>query len=160
MSKYATISKIVGTKKLRITPIKSGKCYETTDGFLLQVIGSQIQQIVRPGYWVEIEKARETRPSNRKPTHQASSLNYKYRLSYQLSQITRSTQDTRIEVIKKLWSFIRKHSLQDAKNRRMINVGDNPLTKQLFDNKKQISMFEMTKYVSKHMFYLDGKTAR
>ena len=55
----------------------------------------------------------------------------------------------RTELTKKLWAYIRKKGLQDAKNRRMINADDN--LKGVFGGKKQVSMFEMTKLVSKHV---------
>jgi len=54
----------------------------------------------------------------------------------------------RTEVVKKLWAYIKKHGLQDAKNRRNINADDNLRT--VF-GKGQVSMFEMTKLVSKHL---------
>ncbi|MBA2683500.1 MAG: hypothetical protein H0U66_03285 [Gemmatimonadaceae bacterium] len=66
-----------------------------------------------------------------------------------LSAIVGSTPLPRTEVTKKLWAYIRKNNLQDPKSRRMIN-GDEKLTK-VFGGKKQVSMFEMTKLVSKHM---------
>ncbi len=55
----------------------------------------------------------------------------------------------RTEVTKKIWNYIKKHGLQDAKERRMINADEN--LKKVFDGKKQVSMFEMTKYVNKHL---------
>ena len=55
----------------------------------------------------------------------------------------------RTEVTKKLWAYIKKNSLQDAKNRRMINADDK--LKAVFGGKAQVSMFEMTKLVSKHL---------
>ena len=55
----------------------------------------------------------------------------------------------RTEVTKKLWAYIKKHGLQDAKNRRMINADEN--LKPLFNGKKQVSMFDMTKFISKHL---------
>jgi upstream activation factor subunit UAF30 len=54
----------------------------------------------------------------------------------------------RTEVVKKLWAYIKKHNLQDAKNRRNINADDKLMP--VF-GKKQVSMFEMTKLVSKHL---------
>ncbi len=54
----------------------------------------------------------------------------------------------RTEVVKKLWQYIKKHNLQDAKNRRNINADDKLMP--VF-GKKQVSMFEMTKLVSKHL---------
>jgi upstream activation factor subunit UAF30 len=55
----------------------------------------------------------------------------------------------RTEVAKKLWAYIKRHKLQDGKNRRMINADD--ALKAVFRGKKQVSMFEMTKLVSKHL---------
>ena len=55
----------------------------------------------------------------------------------------------RTEITKKLWAYIKKHGLQDKKNRRMINA-DEKMGK-VFNGKKQVSMFEMTKLASKHM---------
>ena len=54
----------------------------------------------------------------------------------------------RTEVVKKLWAYIKKNSLQDSKNRRNINADDK--LKPIF-GKNQVSMFEMTKLVSKHL---------
>ncbi len=55
----------------------------------------------------------------------------------------------RTEVTKRLWDYIKKNKLQDAKNRRMINA-DEKLTP-VFGGKKQVSMFDMTKLVGKHL---------
>ena len=55
----------------------------------------------------------------------------------------------RTEVTKKIWAYIKKNGLQDAVNRRMINADEK--LKKVFGGKKKVSMFEMTKLVSKHM---------
>jgi upstream activation factor subunit UAF30 len=55
----------------------------------------------------------------------------------------------RTEVTKKLWAYIKKNSLQDAKKRTMINADDKLLP--IFNGKKQVSMFEMTKLVGTHL---------
>jgi upstream activation factor subunit UAF30 len=55
----------------------------------------------------------------------------------------------RTEVTKKMWQYIKRHSLQDKKNRRMINADDK--LKPLFGGKGQVSMFDMTKLVSRHL---------
>jgi len=70
-------------------------------------------------------------------------------LSSELSAVVGKGPLPRSEVVKKLWAYIKKHKLQDAKNRRMI-VADAKL-KPVFNGKKKVSMFEMTKLVSKHM---------
>lgn len=55
----------------------------------------------------------------------------------------------RTEVTKKLWAYIKKNNLQDAKNKRNINP-DEKMSK-LFGGKKAVNMFEMTKLVNKHL---------
>jgi chromatin remodeling complex protein RSC6 len=66
-----------------------------------------------------------------------------------LGAVVGSNPMPRTEVTKKLWAYIRKNGLQDAKEKRMINA-DDKLSK-VFGGKKQVSMFEMTKLVSKHI---------
>jgi len=55
----------------------------------------------------------------------------------------------RSQVAKSIWDYIKKNKLQDAKNRRMINADAN--LKVVFAGRGQVSMFEMTKLVSKHL---------
>ncbi len=55
----------------------------------------------------------------------------------------------RTQVVKKLWDYIKKNKLQDAKNRRNINADEN--LKAVFGGKSTVSMFEMTKLVGKHL---------
>ena len=55
----------------------------------------------------------------------------------------------RTEVTKKLWAYIKRKGLQDSKNRRMINADDN--LRPVFNGSKQVSMFEMTRLVNKHL---------
>ena len=55
----------------------------------------------------------------------------------------------RTEVVKKLWQYIKRNNLQDAKEKRMINADDK--LKAIFGGKRQVSMFEMTKLVNKQL---------
>jgi chromatin remodeling complex protein RSC6 len=55
----------------------------------------------------------------------------------------------RSEVVKKLWVYIKKNGLQDKVNKRNINADAN--LKAVFAGKGTVSMFEMTKLVSKHL---------
>jgi len=66
-----------------------------------------------------------------------------------LGEVVGAKAMPRTEVTKKIWVYIKKNKLQDAKNRRMINADD--ALKVVFGGKKQVSMFEMTKLVSKHL---------
>ncbi len=68
--------------------------------------------------------------------------------SAELAAVVGSTPIPRSEVVKKLWDYIKKNNLQDAKNRRNINADDK--LKPIF-GKATVSMFEMTKLVSKHL---------
>ncbi len=69
--------------------------------------------------------------------------------SAQLGTVVGTTPMPRTEVTKKLWAYIKRKGLQDAKNRRMINADEN--LKPIFGGKSQVSMFDMTKLVSKHL---------
>ena len=55
----------------------------------------------------------------------------------------------RTEVTKRVWDYIKKNKLQDAKERRNINA-DAQLQK-VFGGKKTVSMFEMAKHINKHL---------
>jgi chromatin remodeling complex protein RSC6 len=65
-----------------------------------------------------------------------------------LAAIVGSVPMPRTEVTSKIWAYIKKNKLQDSVNRRMINADDK--LRALF-GKAQASMFELTKYVSKHL---------
>ena len=69
--------------------------------------------------------------------------------SKELAEIVGPGLIPRTEVMKKVWAYIKKHDLQDAKNRRSINADDK--LKAVFGGKKSVSMFEMTKLVSGHL---------
>jgi len=55
----------------------------------------------------------------------------------------------RTEVTKRVWAYIKKNGLQDAKEKRNINADMN--LQKVFVGKKQVSMFEMTKLISRHL---------
>lgn len=69
--------------------------------------------------------------------------------SAQLATVVGSTPIPRTEVTKKLWAYIKRKGLQDSKNRRNINADEN--LKPVFGGKSQVSMFEMTRLVNKHL---------
>lgn len=69
--------------------------------------------------------------------------------SAELSVIVGDKPKPRTEITKKLWQYITKHELQDQKNKRMIRPDDH-LAK-VFGTTKAVSMFDMTKLVSKHL---------
>ncbi len=55
----------------------------------------------------------------------------------------------RTEVVKQLWVYIKKHNLQNPKNKRNILADDK--LKAIFGGKGEVTMFEMTKLVSPHL---------
>ena len=69
--------------------------------------------------------------------------------SSMLAAVVGSSPMPRTEVTSKLWGYIKKNNLQDKTNRRMINADDK--LREVFGGKRQVSMFEMTKLVSKHL---------
>lgn len=66
-----------------------------------------------------------------------------------LAAVIGAAAQPRTEVTKKIWLYIKKNKLQDTKNKRNINADEK--LKEVFGGKKQVSMFEMTKLVSKHL---------
>ena len=70
------------------------------------------------------------------------------KLSDELAAVIGKGPMPRTEVTKKIWAYIKKHKLQDEKNKRNI-VPDEKLSKVL--GKKTINMFEMTKKINEHL---------
>jgi len=66
-----------------------------------------------------------------------------------LAAVVGSKPLPRTELTKKLWVYIKANDLQDPKKKTQI-IADDKL-KAVFDGKKSVSMFEMTKLVSGHV---------
>lgn len=90
------------------------------------------------------KKAKKT--SKRKPN---AAFMKKLSISDALAAVIGAGDRARTEVVSALWKYIKKHSLQDPKNKRNI-VADDKL-KAVFGGKSVVNMFEMTKLVSKHL---------
>ena len=86
-----------------------------------------------------VKKKRKPNPAFMKPME----------ISDALAKVVGSKPLPRTEVTKKLWAYIKKNKLQDKVNKRMINADAN--LKAVFKGKSKVSMFEMTKLVSKHL---------
>jgi chromatin remodeling complex protein RSC6 len=71
------------------------------------------------------------------------------KVSEELAAVVGKGPMPRSEVVKALWVYIKKHKLQDEKNKRNINADEN--LKKVFGGKAMVNMFEMTKLVSKHL---------
>jgi len=70
-------------------------------------------------------------------------------VSDELAAVVGAGPMPRSEVVKALWVYIKKHDLQNPKNKRNILADDK--LKAVFGGKSEVSMFEMTKLVSKHL---------
>lgn len=70
-------------------------------------------------------------------------------ISAELAAVVGKGPMPRSEVVKALWVYIKKHNLQDPKNKRNINADAALMA--VFGGKKVVNMFEMTKLVSKHL---------
>jgi upstream activation factor subunit UAF30 len=69
--------------------------------------------------------------------------------SSDLSAIVGTTPIPRSEVTKRVWDYVKSNGLQDQTNKRMINADDK--LRKVFGGKDQVSMFEMTALVNKHL---------
>jgi upstream activation factor subunit UAF30 len=69
--------------------------------------------------------------------------------SEELAAVIGNRAMPRTEVTKKIWDYIHKNGLQDAKNRRQINADDR--LRPVFGGRRQVSMFEMTRLVNDHL---------
>ena len=70
-------------------------------------------------------------------------------LSADLEAVVGKGPMTRGQVVKKIWEYIKKHDLQNPKNKR--NILADAKLKPLFGGKGEVTMFEMTKLVSAHL---------
>jgi len=69
--------------------------------------------------------------------------------SAQLAEVVGKQALPRTQAVKKIWDYIKKNGLQDKVNRRQINA-DAKLGA-VFGGKKSVTMFELAKFVSKHL---------
>jgi len=69
--------------------------------------------------------------------------------SSKLAAVIGNSPMPRTQVISKLWAYIKRNGLQDAKNRRAINADDK--LRPVFGGRSQVTMFDMTKMVNKHV---------
>ena len=86
-----------------------------------------------------VKKKRKANPALMKPVTPSAAL----------AAVVGSKPAPRGQMTKKLWDYIKKNNLQDKDKRTMIHADEN--LKPIFGSKKIVSMFEMTKLVSKHL---------
>jgi chromatin remodeling complex protein RSC6 len=66
-----------------------------------------------------------------------------------LAAVVGSAPLPRTQAVKKIWAYIKRHGLQNKKNRR--NIDADAKLRPLFGGKSQATMFELAKYVNKHL---------
>ncbi|MGH7535437.1 MAG: SWIB/MDM2 domain-containing protein [Gemmatimonadales bacterium] len=92
--------------------------------------------------------AKKAKKSGKKRTPSAAFMK-PMQPSASLAAVVGSSPIPRTEVTKKLWMYIKRNGLQDAKNRRAINADDK--LRPVFGGRSQVTMFDMTKMVNKHL---------
>jgi upstream activation factor subunit UAF30 len=94
-------------------------------------------------------KRKAAKPKSKKKRKPNAAFMKPLRPSPMLALVIGPSPQPRTQVTKKIWDYIKKHKLQDNANRRMINADEK--LKPVFGGKKKVSMFEMTKLVSRHL---------
>jgi len=94
-------------------------------------------------------KAKKSKPKKKGGRKPNAAFMKPMSTSATLAAVIGSGAMPRTEVTKKLWAYIKRNGLQDKSNRRMINADDK--LRAVFGGKSQVSMFDMTKLVSKHL---------
>jgi upstream activation factor subunit UAF30 len=93
-------------------------------------------------------RKKATKKSGKKRTPSAAFMK-PMQPSSSLAAVVGSSPLPRTEVTKKLWQYIKRNGLQDSKNRRAINADEK--LRPVFGGKSQVTMFDMTKLVNKHL---------
>jgi upstream activation factor subunit UAF30 len=86
--------------------------------------------------------------AQRAPQAKNSGLMKPMQPSEHLAKIVGTEPLSRSEVTKKIWAHIKKHDLQNPKNKREILADDK--LRPIFGSQK-LDMFQMTKVVNKHL---------
>jgi upstream activation factor subunit UAF30 len=95
------------------------------------------------------KKAAAQAPAKKAASKTTSAFNKAMKVSPELAAVIGGDARPRTEVTSAIWTYIKKHNLQDPKNKRNILADDK--LKAVFGGKKTVTMFEMTALVSKHL---------
>ena len=96
------------------------------------------------------KKAAKKKPAKKKSARKPNAAFMKALTpSAALAAVVGSKALPRTEAVKKIWGYIKSKKLQDNKNRRMVNTDAS--LKAVFGGKGQVSMFEIAKYLGKHL---------
>lgn len=136
-------------KAIPITPKKAAAAFDKMKRKIAGPAGKAVVVKVRPGQKVKpmtTIAAKKAKAAKRKPV---ASFMKPMTPSTELAAIVGADPLKRTDVTSKVWGYIKKHNLQDKTNRRMINT--DATLGAVMAGKKQVSMFEMTKLLAKHL---------
>lgn len=85
------------------------------------------------------------------PAKKQSAFMTPVEISAQLAKVVGPGPLPRTEITKNIWEYIRKHKLQDTKNKRQINTGNDANLKAVCGGKASVDMFQLTKHVNEHI---------
>ncbi|WP_158810479.1 SWIB/MDM2 domain-containing protein [Beijerinckia sp. L45] len=94
------------------------------------------------------KKAPATKTAKPKVAGAPSAFSKPLTPSKELAAVVGSDPLPRTEVVSKVWEYIKKHKLQNEANKREI-IADDKL--KLVFEKDKVTMFEMNKYLAKHL---------
>jgi len=94
-------------------------------------------------------KATAAKKTTTKKTTTSNTFMKPLKVSDELAAIVGKGPMPRTEVVKNMWVYIKKHKLQNSKDKRCID-SDEKLAK-VFGTKKTVSMFEMAKLIGAHL---------
>lgn len=116
------------------------------DGTPTKVKGPKKKSTGKVAAEKKIKPEKKTGP---KTTKTQAAFMAKLPISDELAAVVGAGPMCRTDVTLKFWGYIKKNGLQDSVNKRMINADEK--LKKVFGGKAKVSMFEMTKLVSKHL---------
>ena len=138
--KKVTKKKVVRAAKKKVTRRKVVKKKKVAKKKVTKKASSKRSKKKKVGRKSQSKKKRKVNPS----------FMEEFKTTKELQEVVGSSSISRPQAVKKIWAYIRKHGLQDKKNRRQINVAGTALGK-LFHNKRSVSMFELPKALKKHL---------
>lgn len=101
------------------------------------------------------EPASPSRPTNKAKVRTLNAAFLKpYPLTVHLEAVVGKGPMTRTDLTKKIWGYIKRNGLLNMKERRLIDA--DVKLRVVFGGKKQVSMFEMTKLLNKHLVGYKG----
>ena len=119
----------------------------------LSQLQSKYPEHPRTPYVKKTKKGKATgkrgRPKKAEPKKKTKRKTSPSVLSPELAAVVETKELSRGDTLKKVWDYIRKHELQDPKNKRIIKP-DDKLAK-VFGSSEPIDMFKMAGILSKHI---------